>query len=274
MEFTKMQALGNDFMIINATNQVLNLSKEMISNLSNRNLGVGFDQLLLIEKSNNNNIDFFCRIFNADGNEVFQCGNGIRCCALFIYYNKLINKKMFSIATNKKRMICKILNNNNVIVDMGEPEFIPSNIPFLCSKINNYYSMYVNNQVIYFGVVSIGNPHCIIIVKDINDPNINVLGPIIEKKSIFPNYINVGFVQILQNNHIKLRVYERGVGETQACGSGACGAVAVGINQQLLCSKVKVDLIGGTLIINWKGMGSSLYMDGPAIRVYDGIIDI
>lgn len=274
VKFTKMQALGNDFMLINAITQDFNLSKQIIRNLSHRNFGVGFDQLLIIEKSKKSNIDFFYRIFNANGNEVSQCGNGVRCFALFVYLKKLIHKKNISIETSKQYMHCKILDKNNVLVNMGYPNFLPKNIPFLSNKISKYYSLYLRNQIIYFGVVSFGNPHCVIIVNDINNSKINVLGPLLENHSLFPEHVNVGFMQILKNNHIKLRVYERGVGETYACGSGACAAVAVGINQNLLVSKVKVDLLGGSLTIFWKGDGNFLYMSGPAVHVYDGSIYI
>ncbi|CAL4325761.1 Diaminopimelate epimerase [Buchnera aphidicola (Eriosoma grossulariae)] len=274
MSFTKMQALGNDFMVIDLISQKISLSKSTIINLSNRNLGVGFDQLLLVEKSQSNHIDFYYRIFNANGEEVSQCGNGARCFALFVHLKQLSNKKKISIATQKSHMICEVIDFQNVLVDMGQPDFIPKNIPFLTDKINIYYSLLIKKTIFYFGVVSFGNPHCVIIVDNINDPKINIFGPLIEKHHLFPENVNVGFVQIITPGHIKLRVYERGVGETKSCGSGACAAVAVGINQNLLSSHVQVDLIGGSLKIIWKGVGSKLYMTGSANYVYDGTIFI
>lgn len=270
--FSKMESLGNDFMVIDMTKKKYNLSINEITYLSNRNYGVGFDQLLLIEQTKVNNIDFFYRIFNSSGEEVEQCGNGVRCFCFFLYKKGLIKKRIVSVMTSKIKMICKILDNFEILVNMGKPNFIPKKVPFLVSKEKKIYSVKILGKKIYFNVVSIGNPHCILIVKKIDECNIKKLGPILERHSLFPNKVNVGFVQILSRNRILLRVYERGVGETQACGSGACAAVAVGIFRGLLNFNVSVILKGGIIKVFWKGLGHSLFMSGPANHVYDGLI--
>ncbi|XRX42868.1 MAG: diaminopimelate epimerase [Buchnera aphidicola (Eriosoma harunire)] len=272
MFFSKMQALGNDFMVVNNIIQTITFSKNIIKSLSHRYRGIGFDQLLVLEKNNNINSDFYCRIFNADGNEVYQCGNGIRCLAYFIYYKNIIRKKNIVISTRNNIMACKIFNKDQIVVNMGQPKFSPIEIPFLSTEMKKCYSIDICHKKISFGVVSLGNPHCVVVLSQSNELEINIIGPLIEKHHLFPEQVNVGFMTILTPKHIKLRVYERGVGETQACGSGASAAVAVGINQQLLDNCVQVDLLGGSLDIRWLGRGCDLYMSGPARYIYDGFI--
>ncbi|CAL4043971.1 Diaminopimelate epimerase [Buchnera aphidicola (Tetraneura ulmi)] len=272
MFFSKMESLGNDFMVVDMTFKKYHFSTNEIVHLSNRNYGVGFDQLLLIEKSKLNNIDFFYRIFNANGEEVEQCGNGVRCFCFFLYKKKIIKKRIISVMTSKIKMICKILDNFEILVNMGKPNFIPKKIPFLANEEKKIYSLKIFEEKVYFSVVSIGNPHCVLIVNEIDTYNVKKIGSILEKHNLFPNKVNVGFFQILSRNKIILRVYERGVGETKSCGSGACAAVAVGIIRGLLDSKVSVILEGGVIKIFWKGLGHSLFMSGPANHVYDGLI--
>ncbi|CAL4044093.1 diaminopimelate epimerase [Buchnera aphidicola] len=273
MFFSKMHGLGNDFMVIdNIRQNMVNITSKLIFNLSNRNLGVGFDQLLLVNKSNDSTIDFYYRIFNADGSEVEQCGNGARCFAYFVYLKGLTKKNRIFVSTSTKRMELEIINHNQIKVNMGEPIFDPLLIPFLWMEKKKYYSIKILNKNLLFSIVSIGNPHCVIIVKNLHTYPVESIGSLISNHTLFPEKINVGFMEIINSNHIALRVYERGVGETQACGSGACAAVAIGINNQLLSERVKVSLSGGDLYINWKGLDNDMYMTGPAIHVYDGHI--
>ncbi|WP_222836986.1 diaminopimelate epimerase [Buchnera aphidicola] len=274
MYFSKMHGLSNDFMVVNCINQDFHPTSITIKELSNRYTGIGFDQLLLVEKTHNSLFDFNYRIFNANGNEVEQCGNGARCFGLFLLLKQLTNKEKISVSTKKRRLIIYFINNNLIKVNMEEPDFKLDNIELSKNILCKNFSVNILNDSLTCSIVSIGNPHCVITVQNIKNAPVNIIGNTIEKKSIFLQGINVGFMQIINRNYIKLRVYERDVGETQSCGTGACAAVAVGIAKNLLANKVKVDLLGGTLIIEWKGLGHPLYMIGPAQHVYDGYIYI
>jgi diaminopimelate epimerase len=270
--FSKMHGLGNDFMVVNCINQKFLLSSSIIKTLSHRHTGIGFDQLLLVENAKSHVIDFHYRIFNSNGNEVEQCGNGARCFGLFLSIKGLTYKKKISVSTKKRNLFIELLSNNMIKVNMDEPDFR------LCSFISCKKSLYDNYlktltiQHVICNIVSMGNPHCIIQVQNIKNAPVNKLGVKIEKDSLFPKGINVGFMEIINKKHIKLRVYERDVGETYACGSGACAAVSIGIIKKLLHHTVQVDLLGGQLIIKWKGIGHALYMIGSATHVYDGYI--
>lgn len=271
--FSKMHGLGNDFMLIdNIRQKTVDITPELIRYLSDRNLGIGFDQLLLVNKSDHPNVDFHYRIFNADGSEVAQCGNGARCFAYFVYLKGLTNKKKFSISTSKKHMVLEIISKDKIRVNMGEPIFDPILIPCKFKQKKSFYSIKILNKNLKFGIVSMGNPHCVTIVKDLYNYKIKLIGSLVSHHILFPKKINVGFMEIIKHNHINLRVYERGAGETKACGSGACAAVAIGINNKLFSKTVKVCLSGGDLYIDWKGLGNDMYMTGPATHVYDGHI--
>ncbi|WP_211080536.1 diaminopimelate epimerase [Enterobacteriaceae endosymbiont of Plateumaris consimilis] len=272
MKFTKMHALSNDFIIINNIKQHYRLNKNIIKKLSNRYTSIGFDQLLMVESSKNKNIDFHYRIFNADGNEVNQCGNGARCFAKYVKYKKLIFKNNICVSTNNSIIYLKILDNNEICVNMGTPLFNPESIPFLGILSNNSYSLFYNNKQIIFDIVSLGNPHCIIQVNNLSNIHIDLIGSFIQNHKLFPNKVNVGFMELVNSNNIKLRVFERGVGETNSCGTGACAAVAIGIKKNFLSNKVKVNLIGGSLIIKWKN--NNIFMKGDAHYIYDGIIKL
>ncbi|BAP58383.1 diaminopimelate epimerase [Candidatus Tachikawaea gelatinosa] len=274
MKFSKMHGLGNDFVIIDGINQKVNLSSKIISKLSNRNFGIGFDQLLLVESSRNNSCDFNYRVFNSNGNEVEQCGNGARCFARFVYLKGLTLKKNICVKTKNRIINLTLLNDNDVSVNMGEPIFDPKKIPFLCNKKKKRYKIHVNNNIITCGVLSMGNPHCILQEKNVSKSKIKILGPLLENNALFPEKINVSFMEVINNKHIKIRVYERDIGETQACGSGACACVAYGYLNGFLSQKVKVDLLGGSLDIFWEGLGKPLFMIGSATHVYDGDINI
>lgn len=269
-----MHGLGNDFVIVDSITQKVRFTVEKINLLSDRYSGIGFDQMLVVESSCDPMVDFYCRIYNADGSEVYQCGNGIRCVARFVYIKKLTNKYTVKINTRSSSMVVSSINNNVVSVNMGEPIFDPKLIPFYAVKYQKIYMLFVPKQVILCGVVSFGNPHCVILVENVELVSVYELGSILEKHHAFPQKANISFMQVLDSSNVKLRVYERGTGETRACGSAACAAVAVGIKQGLLDqhNSIKVYLPGGELLISWKGPGYDLYMIGSATYVYDGCV--
>lgn len=268
--FSKMHGLGNDFMVVDCITQNAYFSPDLIRRLADRHTGVGFDQLLVVEAPYDPETDFHYRIFNADGSEVEQCGNGARCFARFVRMKGLTNKYSISVSTKKGKMILNVGEGDDITVNMGVPEFEPSKIPFRAKQMEKTYIMRVEDKTLFCGAVSMGNPHVVTVVDDIDTADVESLGPLLESHERFPERVNAGFMQVVNRNEVKLRVYERGAGETQACGSGACGAVAVGILQGLLDERVKVHLPGGSLEIQWKGPGSPLYMTGPAVHVYDG----
>ncbi|SFN51160.1 diaminopimelate epimerase [Izhakiella capsodis] len=274
MQFSKMHGLGNDFMVVDAVTQNVYFSPELIRRLADRHCGIGFDQLLIVEPPYDPELDFHYRIFNADGSEVAQCGNGARCFARFVRLKGLTNKSDIRVSTQTGRMVLSVMDNELVKVNMGEPNFEPQQIPFRANKAETLYLMRAAEQTVMAGVVSMGNPHCVIQVDSVEMAQVEMLGPLLESHERFPERVNVGFMQVVNREFIRLRVYERGAGETQACGSGACAAVAVGIQQALLTERVRVDLPGGTLHIVWNGPGHPLYMIGPATHVYDGFIHL
>lgn len=272
--FSKMHGLGNDFMVVESITQDFVVSSLKIKELSNRNTGIGFDQLLLIEKSYSAKFDFHYRIFNSNGNEVEQCGNGARCVGLFLILKGLTNKHKINLSTNKKNIIIHFISKNIIEVNMNEPNFQLRKISNFEKLKNNNFSIKILNNNLLCSLVSMGNPHCVIQVESVKYAPVKIISQIIEKKSIFPQGINIGFMQILNKKYIKLRVYERNEGETQSCGSGACAAVAIGIAKHLLSNDVQVELLGGILSIKWEGVGHPLYMRGPAQNIYEGYIYI
>jgi len=269
IKFTKMHGLGNDFVVINAIAQTISLSVEQIRSISDRHFGVGCDQLLLVEEPTDARADFRYRIYNADGFEVEQCGNGARCFALFVQQQGLTNKNIISVETAGGLIELKV-EGQQVTVDMGVPNFAPESLPYLVEKQAETYKLMVNSVEYAIGAVSMGNPHAVMIVDSVDDIDIEVLGKAIESHPLFPKRVNAGFMQILNGNEIRLRVYERGAGETQACGTGACAAVAVGRLLGKLNEKVTAKLHGGNLTINWPGEGQALLMKGPATTVFQG----
>ncbi|UDG81237.1 Diaminopimelate epimerase [Candidatus Hartigia pinicola] len=274
MQFSKMHSLGNDFMVVDGVTQHVYFSPELISHLADRHEGVGFDQLLLVEAPYDPDVDFHYRIFNSDGSEVSQCGNGARCFAHFVRVKGLTNKQSIKVSTQSGQLVLTVNKNNNICVKMGIPEFNPKKVPFQAVKIEKNYIIQLKERKILCGVVSLGNPHCVLQVKNIQTAEVKKLGPILEMHECFPERANIGFMEIVSINYIRLRVFERGVGETKSCGSGACAAVAIGIHQGLLSSRVKVDLPGGSIDVSWNGPGKSLYMTGPTIHVYDGVLQL
>lgn len=269
-----MHGLKNDFMVIDCINQNFCPSSLIIKELSNRYTGIGFDQLLIVEKTENPLYDFNYRIFNSNGNEVEQCGNGARCFGLFVILKKLTNKKRILVKTKTRSLIIELMSNNMIKVNMKEPNFQIHNL-YLSENVEyKNFSIKLLNKSLICSIVSIGNPHCVIKVQSINNAPVNIISHQIKKNKVFSHGINIGFMEIINKNYIKLRVHERDVGETQSCGSGACAAVSIGIAQNILSNIVEVDLLGGKLIIEWEGFGQPLYMTGPAEHVYDGYIYI
>ena len=264
-----MHGLGNDFIVINNLNDVYNENSINIPKLANRHTGIGFDQLLIVESSERADVDFKYRIFNADGQEVQQCGNGARCFALYVFEKKLTSKIKLNVETLNGDIGLIINNTSSVTVNMGEPEFMPSKIP---ANLDNQHKKYsINGKEI--GVLSMGNPHAVLISNNIESLEIDKSAKDIQNSGYFPEGVNVGFMQINSHSSISLRVIERGVGETQACGTGACAAVVFGVENDLLDNKVRVSLPGGDLDINYK-KGSEVFMTGPAEFVFEGSIEI
>ncbi len=274
IEFAKMHGLGNDFMVVDGVTQNLYLSPDKIRRLADRHEGIGFDQLLVVEPPYDPDQDFHYRIYNADGKEVEQCGNGARCFARFVRLKGLTHKDTIEVSTQGGPLTLKLEGDNLVRVNMGVPNFEPGALPFRANKVEKTYLLMTPEQTVLAGAVSMGNPHVVLKVDDVDTAPVNSLGPLLEKHERFPKGVNVGFMQVLSSNHIKLRVFERGAGETRACGTGACAAAVIGQHQGLLEQNVRVDLPGGSLKIHWAGPGKPVTMTGPAEHVYDGQLNL
>ncbi|HZV62137.1 MAG TPA: diaminopimelate epimerase [Methylophilaceae bacterium] len=274
LQFSKMQGLGNDFVVFDAVTQNVNLSPAQIRRIADRHFGMGCDQLLLVEKSTLPDTDFRYRIFNADGGEVEQCGNGARCFVKFVYERGLTDKQQIRVQTAAGIITPRLEQNGLVTVDMGAPRFDPTAIPFIAEKLASTYTLEVGGESLEISVLSMGNPHAVQIVKDIQSAPVAILGPQVESHPRFPQRVNAGFMEIVDEHHICLRVYERGSGETLACGTGACAAAVAGIRLGLLATPVKVTTRGGELQIHWSGNDSPVLMTGPAETVFEGVIDL
>jgi len=271
VKFTKMQGLGNDFMVVDAINQSIHFSAETVQKWADRHFGIGFDQLLVVENATQSGIDFRYRIFNADGSEVQQCGNGARCFARFVYDKGLTDKTEIQVETASGVIVLYIEDNGLVRVNMGAPNFAPKSLPFNQSEQQARYRVAVLDESIELGAVSMGNPHAVMLVEDINTADVERLGAALESHVLFPERVNVGFVQKLDQAHVALRVYERGAAETLACGTGACAAMAVLRHWNLVDESVTVTLPGGDLRIRWDGdVQSPVWMSGPAVTVFEG----
>ncbi len=273
LKFTKMQGLGNDFVVFDAIHQQVELNEEQIRFLADRRFGVGCDQVLLVEPARDEHTDFYYRIFNADGGEVEQCGNGARCFARFVHEKGLTRKEIIDVGT-RKGAIRLFLKGDQVVVNMGAPILEPERIPFRAAHASSTYSLQVEKQLVSISALSMGNPHAVVMVDDLSVAPVATLGPLIETHERFPEKVNVGFMSIRNPGEIDLRVWERGVGETLACGTGACAAVVAGRLRGLLDEEVKVHLRGGDLVISWKGGAEPVWMAGPAIRVFEGEIEL
>ncbi len=274
LKFTKMHGAGNDFVVIDGVRQDVYLKPEQLRLLADRHFGIGCDQILLVKKSNNEEADFRYLIFNADGGEVEQCGNGARCFVRFVHDHKLTSKREIVVETKSGLISPRLEEDGRVTVNMGKPIFDAALIPFETDKDDVIQSLQVNNQNLQITAVSMGNPHAVHIVDDIEQAAVATLGPLIENHPRFPKRVNAGFMQVIDRGHIRLRVYERGAGETMSCGTGACAAVVSGIRRGLLDSVVQVATHGGVLTIGWEGGDMPVIMTGPAITVFEGEINL
>jgi diaminopimelate epimerase len=283
LEFTKMQGAGNDFIVLDGYSKPLSVTSAQVRVLADRHFGIGADQLLLVEKPDIDGVDFKYRIFNCDGGEVEHCGNGARCFVKFVRDRKLTDKSSVRVQVQNGVIGLTMQENGEVMVDMGRPVFEPARVPFNATGLHGrregadtLWPLDVAGVTRWISAVSMGNPHAVQIVDDVEAYPVLIEGPIIEKHARFPNKVNAGFMQIVNRGLVKLRVFERGAGETLACGTGACAAVAAGIRRGLLDSPVEVDTHGGKLTINWDGEqdSSPLFMAGPAITVFEGEIEL
>lgn len=273
LKFTKMHGLGNDFMVIDGINQNILLDPKQITQLAQRNTGIGFDQVLLIERSVTTGVDFNYRIFNADGHEVGQCGNGARCLAVFAKHYGLTEKNHLTVATKTTQMNLHINPNNTVSVDMGKPILAPKDIPLIATQQAREYQLDLqNNQKATVHAISVGNPHAVLLVTDLKTAPVQSLGQQICFHPQFPEQVNVGFMQIINPDQIQLRVYERGCGETLACGSGAVAAAAIGRLYHQLAQQITVSLPGGDLLVDWPELDESITLTGAAVFVYEGML--
>ena len=284
LKFTKMHGAGNDFVVLDGYTKPLSLSAAQVRALADRHFGVGADQLLLVEKPDIEGVDFKYRIFNCDGGEVEHCGNGARCFVKFVRDQGLTSKMSVQVQVQQGVIGLTMKENGDVVVDMGRPEFEPALVPFKAEGLqgreeaaDTLWPLDVHGETRWVSVVSMGNPHAVQIVADVERAPVLTEGPLIEHHARFPKRVNAGYMQIVDRNAVKLRVFERGAGETLACGTGACAAVAAGIRRGLLDSPVAVQTHGGTLTIAWEGAhnaGASLFMAGPATTVFEGEIEL
>ena len=273
LKFTKMQGLGNDFVVLDGINQSITLNQQQIRRLADRHFGIGCDQLLLVEKAVGQ-ADFRYRIFNADGGEVEQCGNGARCFVRYVHDHGLTGKREIRVETLSGIISPKLELDGSVTVNMGTPLFEPGKIPFIAEKKELSYRLELPAGAVTVSVLSMGNPHAVRVVPDIDSAPVETEGLLIEAHSRFPKRVNVGYMQVIDRKHIKLRVFERGAGETLACGTGACAAVVTGINLGLLDDRILVSTKGGELNIGWSGNDEPVWMTGPAVAVFEGEINL
>jgi diaminopimelate epimerase len=274
LKFTKMHGAGNDFVVIDLVSQRCRLRARDIRKLADRNFGIGCDQVLVVEPPQSPDVDFRYRIYNADGSEVEQCGNGARCFARFVRDRKLTTKRVISVETASGVIELRVQDRDEVVVDMGAPRLQPADIPFTAESQAVSYPLKVDHQQLEIGAVSMGNPHAVLRVDDTESAPLETLGPLIESHVLFPRHTNAGFMQVVSEQEINLRVYERGVGETLACGTGACAAVVYGILRGWLKDTVTVNLPGGKLSLSWAGVGQPVIMTGPTDVVFEGTIRI
>ena len=272
--FTKMHGAGNDFVVFDGVTRPIELTPEKIRRLADRHFGIGCDQVLVVEPAKTAGADFRYRIFNADGGEVEQCGNGARCFVRFVRDKRLTAKDEIAVETISGMIYPRLQPDGDVSVNMGVPRFEPAAVPFEAPARENVYDLEVDGRKVQVSVLSMGNPHAVQVVPEVDSAPVNTQGPLIERHPRFPQRVNAGYLQIVDRRHIRLRVYERGAGETLACGSGACAAVVAGRQRGLLDDKVEVRLLGGTLRVSWAGEGQPVWMSGPAVTVFEGTIDL
>ncbi|MGA8863832.1 MAG: diaminopimelate epimerase [Gallionella sp.] len=274
LKFTKMHGAGNDFVMIDGVRQNIQLTPEQLRLLADRHFGVGCDQILIVEKSQDKEADFRYRIFNADGGEVEQCGNGARCFMRFVHDQKLTSKREILVETRGGLISPRLEQDGRITVNMGPPIFDPALVPFQGGSGAVSEPLEVGGKVLEISALSMGNPHAVQLVDDVEHAPVEKLGRLIEHHPRFPKHVNAGFMQVMDRHSLRLRVYERGAGETLSCGTGACAAVVAGIRRDLLDSPVNVATRGGVLTVSWEGNGLPVLMTGPAISVFEGEINI
>jgi len=274
LSFTKMHGAGNDFVMLDGVSQSIDVTESLIKRLADRHRGIGCDQVLLLTPPDDPNADFRYTIFNADGSRAGQCGNGARCAGRFLREKRLTRKRRLILLTDGEPLELSLSEDGRVFAGLAPPQFAPAAIPFQAEESRHQYSIEVQGQVLSIGAVSMGNPHAVLIVDDTQGAPVPVLGPLLESHARFPERANVSFMQVLSRSEIKLRVYERGVGETEACGSGACAAVVHGVQADLLDAKVTVHLPGGKLSVTWEGGQERVWLGGPTTTVFEGTISI
>ena len=274
LRFTKMHGLGNDFVVLDAIGQQIELTPGQARFIGDRHFGIGCDQILVVERPAQAGVDFRYRIYNADGGEVEQCGNGARCFVRFVHDKGLTAKREIRVETRSGIIAPRLEGDGEVTVDMGVPEFCPANVPFDSDSEAVVQPLEVGGRTIAITAVSMGNQHAVQVVADVDAAPVHVEGPMIESHARFPKRVNAGYLQVVDAHRIRLRVYERGAGETLACGTGACAAVVAGIRRNLIESPVRVETRGGELTIAWEGVGKPVLMTGPAVTVFEGEIDL
>ncbi len=272
--FTKMQGAGNDFVVIDGVTQAVDLSTAQLKRIADRRRGVGCDQILLLTPPDDPEADFRYAIYNADGSRAGQCGNGARCVGRFLREKQLTQKRELQLLTDGEPLALSFSEDGRVFAGLAAPRFEPAVIPFTAPELASQYPLEVQGQSLSIGALSMGNPHAVLMIDDCDAAPVNTLGPLIESHERFPDRVNVGFMQILSRTKLKLRVYERGVGETEACGSGACAAVVHGIRLGLLDPAVAVELPGGKLSVSWDGAEAPVWLGGPTASVFDGTISL
>ncbi len=271
LAFTKMQGLGNDFVVVDATSQPFALAPAQIRALADRRFGVGCDQVLVVEPPDSDGVDFVYRIFNADGGEVEQCGNGARCFVVFVRAKGLTSKREICVSTKSGVIVPRLEDSGEVTVDMGVPRFAPADVPFVAGSGAPTEPLEVAGRALTISALSMGNPHAVQVVEDVDAAPVATEGPLIERHPRFPSHVNAGYMQVVDRATIRLRVFERGAGETPACGTGACAAVVAGRRRGLLDAAVRVEMRGGALSVRWDGAGAPVWMTGPAAVVFEGV---
>ena len=270
--FTKMHGQGNDFVVLDGFRQPLEVTPERARRIADRHLGIGCDQVLVVERPRSPENDFRYRIYNADGGEVGQCGNGARCFARYVLDEGLTTKRQIRVETASGVIVPRVEDSGQVTVDMGEPRFEPRDVPFLGAEARVTHPLMVAGMPVEVSVLSMGNPHAVQVVADVDRAPVTEQGPLLERHPAFPERVNAGYMQVLSRGHVRLRVWERGAGETLACGTGACAAVVAGMRRGLLDPEVRVTTRGGDLVIRWPGLSHAVMMTGDAVRVFDGEI--
>ena len=274
LAFTKMHGAGNDFVVIDGVTQAVNLNTNQLRRLADRHRGIGCDQILIVTPPDNPDADFRYHVFNADGSRAGQCGNGARCVGRFLREQRLTRQREILLQTNDDSLALSLTEDGRVFAGLGAPRFAPAEVPFQADETQDQYTLDVQGQSLSIGALSMGNPHAILMVDDCDAAPVSMLGPLLEAHTRFPERVNVGFMQVQSRSEVKLRVFERGVGETDACGSGACAAAVHGMKLGLLDEEVLVSLPGGKLSVSWPSMGDRVWLGGPTATVFNGTVTL